>query len=376
MQSMRHTMSVLMMSLSWCAACTSSQTTQPASAFELLPPEVRGVRLPTESMMLSATVRWEDAHEIAYTSSSGAGGSVELRAVRTDDMRDRLIERAIVRGTEYRNLVLTTGASQVLYTAAVGLSESLLHRVEGAAPVELTSRPASAARVRHSPLGLPMMATRDGDMAAYVVRPDSVMLYHFASRTSRRLATGCAGLLGFSRDGRELLCRRGDSVSLAIVSLIDGSTRAQPWPAGVAGGSVASVFWGDGGLELMRTRGLVMDLVRARDGVTISEVAQEVFRPFEFPTIDELTWSPDGTRVAFATTWCPTASIFCPAEQYSVLIFDLRTRRTTRVASVNIAGIGGNKVGIVQLTFSPDGRRLAYVAGTLPSASLYLVNLP
>ena len=57
----------------------------------------------------------------------------------------------------------------------------------------------------------------------------------------------------------------------------------------------------------------------------------------------------------------------------------LRTRRTTRIASVNIAsigGIGGNEVGVVQLTFSPNGRRLAYVAGTRSSASLYLVDLP
>ena len=202
--------------------------------FASLPPEVRGVRLPTGSMTLFATVRWEDANEIAYTSASGRGRSAELRGVRADDLRDRLIERAIVRGTDYRNLVLSADANQVLFTATVGLSELLLHRIEGAAPVELTSRPASAARVRHSPLGLPMMATRDGDLAACVVRPDSVMLYHFASRTSCRLATGCPGLLAFSRDGRELLCRRADSLSLAIVSLLDGSTRAQPWPTGVA----------------------------------------------------------------------------------------------------------------------------------------------
>ena len=127
--------------------------------------------------------------------------------MRSDDLRDCLIERAIVRGFEYRNLVLSAGASQVLSTATAGPSESLLHRVKDAAAVELTSRLASAERVWRSLLGLPMMATRDGDMAAQIVRPDSVMLYHFAARTSRRLANGSAGLHGISQDGRAPLCR-------------------------------------------------------------------------------------------------------------------------------------------------------------------------
>jgi len=160
------------------------------------------------------------------------------------------------------------------------------------------------------------------------------------------------------------------------MSVVTGVIRPLPLPMGVVAANIQSIHWSARGIALLRTRGLVLDIVDAGNGATISEVAREALRPFELPASSEITWSPDGSRLTFATTWCPTAAIFCPAEQYSMLVYDLQSRRVSRVASINIAGSGYERTGVVQMTFSPDGRRLAYVAGQLNSASPFVVSVP
>lgn len=359
-----------------CTSCGSAEPTLPESPLAALPPESRGVLMPVGALSLATTIRWDDADEIVYTTVDALSGTAEVRAVRPENLADRRIQRASVRGTRYENLTLPNAAGSVFLTESIGAGTTLAHRVDSTTIVELTARPVVASRVRNSARGTSLLATRDGTAAVYLVGPDSVRRYDLRTRSSRNLATGCVALVSFSPDDSELLCRSSDAGSLAIVDMATGATRAVPLPKGVPAADIQSLHWGARGITLLRTRGLVMDIVNAGDGATTSEVARPDLRTLESPVLPEITWSPDGTRLAFATTWCPTAAIFCPAEQHSVLVYDLGTRRVSRVASANIAVLDGNQAGIVQLTFSPDGRRLAYVAGQYVSASLYVVSVP
>jgi len=189
-------------------SCGRSEPTQATSTLAALPLKNRGALMPVGTLSLSTTVRWGDATEIVYTTVDAVSGIAELRGVHPENLHDRRIQRANVRGTRYENLGLPTGAGALFLTESVGPGMTLSHRVNDTTSVALTARPALASRVRNSAFGVPVLPTRDGTAAAYLVRPDSVRLYDVRTRSSRTLANGCVGLLSFSPDGSELLFGR------------------------------------------------------------------------------------------------------------------------------------------------------------------------
>jgi len=138
--------------------------------------------------------------------------------------------------------------------------------IPGAAPVLLAGQSPSNADAGSS-LGASVLPTPDSRGAAYVLVPDSVRLYDPVARASRPLTRGCIGLIAFSPDGQQLLCRGNGGLFIATVA--DGSLSAYALPAGRSNSSLNRVRWGAGGVQLIFTGAFsTTELVDVTSGAT------------------------------------------------------------------------------------------------------------
>jgi Tol biopolymer transport system component len=173
-----------------------------------------------------------------------------------------------------------------------------------------------------------------------------------ASPSSALLQGGSSGLLAYSR------FYRGES----HVMVVDPARPSRPRDLGRGRGP----RWSADGTQLVFTdgigrggRGLSRVFLMNADGSgrRALPVPSPGSRRFEdwAPA-----WSPDGNRIAFTrTVWFPETehTVCCPARS-AIFVLDLVHGGLRRVSTL------GDRELPAYVTWSPDGRRLAYLAGT------------
>lgn len=247
---------------------------------------------------------------------------------------------------------------------------SLHHAGMGTSSTVIANLTSTSTSTKHAPFGMPIVASPNSRMAAYIAAPDSVKRYDIAARTSTLLATGCNTVLAFTPDGARLLCARagGEYRYLSVTNGVETS-------AGPRSPGTQLVHLGPDGLQQLRYGPFgAMDILNTTTGATMNVVTTGMLDAREIPYPSGGAWSNDGRRVALATSRACAAILDCPFFQLSIYVLEVATGRLQRVAVVNAPK--GSDPDVEAITFSPDGNRVAYVAQWNGSGTAYVVTVP
>jgi hypothetical protein len=193
----------------------------------------------------------------------------------------------------------------------------------------------------------------------FLVQPDSLFLLRRGSEPTL-VGGGCCGLIAFSPDQSQVLCRAQLIPAAFRVLRLDGSgSDSLALPSDVAG-SPKLFRWDATGLRVVYYRNGEYRLYEQANESThflaLAASGQETIAP------DSWDWSGDGKATAYwALGYCPPNG-FCQGDLF---VLDLSTGKATRVAGHT------DTDGRARVAFSPDGTTVAYYI----SGGLYLLKV-
>jgi hypothetical protein len=311
-----------------------------------------------------------DGSEIYYTSDPGNSGLATMKSVRIADGTIRFLDaRPLVRGK-----ALTVSANGQWICYQVGVPNLL----------ECTS-PAGQPTVQvtdHAEGESPLFGGNDSILAYGIAGPvcvtvfggsncDTLAAYNFRSQLSSRLLQGIP--LAFAPDGDGLLyherpCdeRTSQNTCRTLELSLATGTSTPVW-SGELDDHGQRWRWDAEGPRYVAWKGAVQDsiVIRRLASHTTDPLLQLTHNSDTLMGVaarrDQFAWSANGQRVAF---W---VGVTVPGPwQWLVLhVIDVPGRHDAAVAVVTSANAGG-------VAFSPDGQRVAYIAGT----RIYTQSLP
>ncbi|MSR06593.1 MAG: hypothetical protein EXR93_05950 [Gemmatimonadetes bacterium] len=191
-------------------------------------------------------------------------------------------------------------------------------------------------------------------LVTFLVKPDSLFLMRRGSEPTF-VGAGCRGLIAFSPDQSQVLCRAQFAPSTFRILRLDRSgSDSLALPSDVAGSS--NLFrWDETGLRVVYYRNGEYWLYGLANGSTHflapASSGHEVIAPHSW------AWSGDGKAMAYwATGYCPPQGL-CQSDLF---VLDLSTGKANRVA------VHTDTQGNARVAFSPDGTTVAYyISGTV-----------
>ena len=285
----------------------------------------------------------------------------------------------------------STGATRVVYAAApdhiyqVGLSADgkEAFTVSGPASAETNPGQVAVSIRRHSAGGTEVITERltlagsplnlravevaaNGDFA-YIVGYDSLFVRARDGGAPKFIGTTCFSIVAIAPAGDGVICY---GTSLFRHALTGSTTRLA---ASDASAAIREVVWNPEGIFLVSdpVPPVCLFVICTRGSERYAfEKHSDPATKFLTPTypLPETTWlislSRDGRSFAYANHYCANSSdnVICGKNQYIFYVADGVSRTTRRIA------VHGSSV--VSLAISPDGTRVAYLAG----GQLYILS--
>lgn len=345
------------------SGCNSTeQISEPVQTVSEIVPARPGQVVNTAVLGWSTQLLWSTGDEILYTGRDVTGAFSQVRRIDINDGRIRMVDTLVTRGLLHTGIWITRDGRHTFFQRG----SDLYLAVSDSTPV-FVARATRPGSIPNSMYGGPVLPVGDGRIV-HLGAADSVWTYDAQTRTGRFLGLGCRTLLVASPDGSQVLCLAVDN-SFAVVNTATGITT----PSAAVSGPVYAVYsihWGSRGLEHVRSgidwftelvneSGAAMTLIRAEpfslDGTT------------KTPSLQSFAWSRDGRALVWARRLCDYRGLTCERSQSQLLLFDIATRVTSIIA------VTEREIG--NIAFSPDGRRVAYVAHSAGgSAQMYVAS--
>jgi dipeptidyl aminopeptidase/acylaminoacyl peptidase len=214
--------------------------------------------------------------------------------------------------------------------------------------------------------GSPLLVAPSGAAAAFVIEPFDQLVLARRGEEPRVIAPGCSGLMAFSPDESRVLCRDGiqPAPGLVAVDLTTGAAEPLAIPSEVAAGAKA-VHWDAGGFRMVYG-GHFSPLSLYEQATNPSRTLVPAFGLFPESGPDGISWSLNGARVAYWTSYCAQSAGLlggCLINQAFLYVLDVATGRTRRVAV--------HTGGAMNAAISPTGTTIAYAINGL----LYLLDV-
>ena len=342
----------------------------PASAASRFLTERPGQQLAVGVLSDNITpLRWDSDDEIVYAGLDGASAAVaraELRAIRVGSGAVRVVAAAPNRDASYSGFATTRDGRHTFFL----LGGALYYAVADSAPLLVANG------IPYSNWGgISLLEGTASGNIVFSTAPDSAWIFDAATRTKRLLATGCEAVVTGSPDGRQVLCIGSTSRATSIIDVGSGAVSAG---STIAGPEVddTPLHWGPRGVERIRSSPYAADIINLATGAALTIIPSAERQPIDVtnrdrPDPSSFAWSKDGKRIGYRRDLCysPGLSI-CERSQSQVYVFDVETKETRLAAVIN-------GVLVDNITFSPDGARIAYLAyGGGASSAVYVVARP
>jgi hypothetical protein len=305
--------------------------------------EVAGAR----DVPFRATLAWDAASgDIYYESEDGS-----LRAASVAQAGTRIIDPS------RDHVEISAGKEAVYFVTDRAGERSAIYRAVGSRTILLSDR-APATSPLSAVDGMLVLAG-PGEIAAYIVAPDTLYAFDAVAGTRQVIAAGCVRVVAFAPDGERLICRVDGprDGGYALVDLARRTlTRIDAAPS-EPGSNPRLIRWHTDAVRLLFTSN---GRFRVREIESGEAQALWLPPPAAGPrSIDHLNyaWSADGERFAFWAHECLRLNIggSCTFGQSILHVVELTTN--TGSTAVVVKGERGGE----QLVFAPDGRAIAYV---------------
>ena len=324
--------------------------------------ENRGQSVPITEIADYSAIEWGTQDEIVFNTAP-SGSQQRVTAIRAIRLSDHAVRNIHV-GPNYNYLgysgvrVSPDGTETFfILRKPIATEFDVFHAVPGGTPDRIAVNPG---------FGSSIIPTPDSKGAVYGVAPDSIRMFDVATKTSRRVGEGCLSPVVFAPDGRRLLCRGTAGTSHFLMTMSDGTVES----ASVPPGSIRSMFWNVRGLQAIYENLGQLEIFDVATGGRMTLLPRAQLRQYEF--VDGVVSSRDGRRIAVATRRRdPFSTRLVECVLYVIETDTGLLRRSAVIKLVTQAA----DAEIGSMAFSPDGKSVAYAAGNVESAGVFIVSI-